>query len=366
MALKIAHVTSSMHTGGAERIALLLVSRLVQRGHDVTLVSLEEPRDGRLEVELREAGARVVRIPKTLHAFDKTLSMRVLSFFLRERFDVVHTHNPIPLIYAALPGRLSGARVVHTKHGPHPDTWQRVMLRRIGAASSHAFCAVSRATADFALSLHEVQAKKLHVVLNGTDLDRFRPDADARHATRAELAIPADAWVVGTVGRMAKVKNHPLLVRAMAPLLGETTRLVIVGHGDEAAATRALAEELGVARFCHFPGETRDVPRFVAAFDVFALSSDSEGLPLSLAEAMAAELPIVATSVGGVPKVVDDGETGILVPPNDDAALRHALARLEADRPLARLMARRGREVAHARYSAERMTDEYEALYRGD
>ena len=364
MSLSIAHVLSSMHTGGAERIALLIVSRLVRRGHRVSLVSLEEPPNGRLETELCEAGAHVVRVAKSPGRFDKALSVRLMSLFLRERFDVVHTHNPIPLIYAALPARLSGSRVVHTKHGPHPDTWQRLMLRRVGAASTHAFCPVSRATADFARELHEVRDHKVHVILNGTDLDRFQPDAVARAAMRDELGIPRDAWVTGTVGRMAKVKNQALLVRAMAPLLGPQARLVIVGDGDEATRTRELAAELGVAEYCHFPGETRDVPRYVSGFDVFALSSDSEGLPLSLAEAMAAERPIVATSVGGVPKVVDDGETGLLVPKGDEAALRGALSRLATDRALAALMGRRGREVALVRYSADRMTDEYEALYR--
>ncbi len=366
MSLKIAHVLSSMHTGGAERVALLLVERLVRRGHDVTLVSLEEPRSGRLEPEFLDAGAHVVRVEKALGLFDRTLSLRLLSFFARERFDVVHTHNPIPLIYGALPARLSGARAIHTKHGPHPDTWQRLMLRRIGAASTHAFVAVSAATADFALELHEVSAGKLHVVLNGTDLTRFVPSPELRARTRAELGIPADAWVVGTVGRMAAVKNQALLLRAVAPALDDERRLVVVGHGDLSEPTKRLAAELGVAGFTHFPGETRDVARYLAAFDVFALSSDSEGLPLSLAEAMACELPIVSTSVGGVPKVVDDGETGILVPKGDAEALRGALAKLETDRALAALMGRRGREVAHARYSAERMTDRYEALYRGE
>jgi glycosyltransferase involved in cell wall biosynthesis len=366
MSLKIAHVLSSMHTGGAERVALLLVERLVRRGHDVTLVSLEEPRSGKLETEFLDAGARVLRVEKSLGVFDRTLSLRLLSLFARESFDVIHTHNPIPLIYAALPARLSGARAVHTKHGPHPDTWQRLMLRRIGAAATHAFVAVSRATADFALELKEVSAAKLHVVLNGTDLARFVPDASLRAKTRAELGIPENAWVVGTVGRMAAVKNQALLVRAVAPMLGPEKRLIIVGHGDLAEPTRALAAELGVAAFAHFPGETRDVPRYLAAFDVFALSSDSEGLPLSLAEAMACELPIVSTAVGGVPKVVDDGETGLLVAKGDTEALRAALERLDRDRALASLMGRRGQEVAHARYSADRMTDRYEAIYRGE
>lgn len=362
--LKIAHVLSSMHTGGAERVALLCVERLVALGHDLTLVSLEEPPAGALGVEFEAAGARILRIPKRPGGFDKTLSARLYAAFLQEGFDVIHTHNPPPLTYAAVPARLSGARAIHTKHGPHPDSFARVMLRRIGAAATHRFVAVSPATADFARQLYEVLPWKLSVIQNGTDLARFKADPRARAATRAALGIPEGAFVFGTVGRMAEVKNHALLVRAAAPLLSDDTRLLIVGHGAEAERTRALAAELGVASFTHFAGETPRVPEHLAAFDVFALSSDSEGLPLSLAEAMGTSLPLVCTAVGGVPQVVDEGETGFLVPKGDVEALRDRLARFRRDPGLVREMGARARKVAEERYSVERMMREYLALYQ--
>lgn len=361
--MKIAHVLSSLHTGGAERVALLCVERLVKLGHDVSVVSLEEPVDGALGREFDTAGAQIIRVPKRAGGYDPGLSVRLLSTFLRERFEVIHTHNPPCLTYAALPARMSGARVVHTKHGPHPDTFARLMLRRIGAASAHSFVAVSPATAAFAKQLYEVLPWKLRVIQNGTDLKRFRPDAKARAATREKLGIPPDAFVIGTVGRMAPVKNQALMVRAAAPLLGPRTRLLIVGHGAEADRVKALAAELGVSAFAHFPGETPRVPEHLAAFDVFALSSDSEGLPLCLAEAMSVGLPMVCTAVGGVPQVVDEGETGFLVPSGDEAALRAAMSRFAQDPPLARLMGKRAQEVAAQRYSAERMLNEYLALY---
>ena len=362
--MKIAHVLSSTHTGGAERVALLICERLVAKGHRVTLVSLEEPRGGPLAREFEAADVRVQRIEKRQGGFDRSLSARILAFFLRSRFDVIHTHNPIPLIYAAGPARLSGARAVHTKHGPHPDAWQRLMLRRVGAAATHAFVGVSQSVADYALSIREVARSKVRVITNGTDTSRFKADAAARTIVRAELGLPQDAFVIGTVGRMATVKNHPLLVRAAAPLLGPRVRLVIVGGGAEAERTRALSTELGVGAFCHFPGETNDVPRYLAAFDVFALSSDSEGLPLCLTEAMSASLPLVCTAVGGVPALVKEGETGLLSPAGDHAAFSASLRRLLEDPDLRARFGRAGREVALARYSADRMTDDYLALYR--
>jgi glycosyltransferase involved in cell wall biosynthesis len=306
----------------------------------------------------------VLRIPKDPSGFDRSLSARLLWRFSRERFDVVHTHNPIPLIYAAIPARLSGSRVVHSKHGPHPDAAHRLWLRRAGAAAAHVFCPVSEATAEFARSIYEVDRQKIRVVENGTDLDRYRPDPDARRRTRSALGLGDEVKVIGTVGRMEAVKNQALLIRAAAPLLGERVRLVIVGGGSLSAPTRALAEQLGVAPHCVFTGERHDTAELYRAFDVFALSSDSEGLPLVLTEAMGAALPIVATSVGGVPKVVDDAATGLLVPSGDEAALRSALERVLCDESLAARLGARGREAALERYAVGRMVDTYEAIYR--
>lgn len=363
--LRIAEVLSSFHTGGAERVALLLADRLVRRGHAVTVISLEEFPAGPLASEFEAAGVRVLTQPKRQHGVDPHLPLELFKLLRSERFDVVHTHNPLPLIYAALPGRLSGARVVHTKHGAHPAPFKPLMLRRIGAASAHAFVAVSEATAAYSQELYEVAPWKLKVVLNGTDLERFRPDPAARRETRRTLGIPEDAYVFGTVGRLAAVKNQALLIRAAAPLLSPRVRLLIVGHGAELERLRAVVAEHSVTAFVHFAGETPRVAEHLAAFDLFALSSDSEGMPLSLTEAMGVALPMVSTSVGGVPKLIDDGETGLLVPAGDEGALRGALARLLEDRELGRLMGRRGREVAEARYSVEHMVDAYLKLYRG-
>jgi glycosyltransferase involved in cell wall biosynthesis len=154
-----------------------------------------------------------------------------------------------------------------------------------------------------------------------------------------------------------------LLVRAMAPLLSSQVRLVLIGDGEARAAVEAAVAALPDPRWVVMTGRRMDVPKLVHAFDVFALSSKSEGLPLVVPEAMAAGLPIVATAVGGLPSVVDDGETGLLVPV-DEAALANALAQLEGDRVRARTMGIKGREVALARYSHDRMVDSYLELYR--
>ncbi len=343
-------------------MAQLLVLRLRERGYRVIVVSLENPPAGSLTSGFEEAGIRVLRVPK-LPGVDVTLYARLLACFRREAVSVVHTHNPLPLIYAAAPARLAGARVVHTKHGPHPAAPLPMMLKRVGAASTHVFVAVSEATAAFSQKVHEVSSRKVRVILNATDLTKFSRDEAARARVRESWGVAPDTFVMGTVGRMAPEKNHGLLLRAAAPLLAEGAVLVIAGDGAERASSEALAKELGIFEQVRFLGEIRDVEAAMSGFDVFALSSHFEGLPMVLVEAMGASLPVVATAVGGVPKVVREGETGYLVPPGDEAAFSRALGAVREDRAQAARMGALGRDVAQQDYAIDRMVDDYLAAY---
>lgn len=357
----IVHVLSSFGVGGQERVALDLAIGQAARGHRVSVLSLAPPPDGAMAAEFAAAGIQVGRVPKR-GGTDLTLVPRLASALRGYRADVVHTHNPLPLIYGAPAARLVGAAAIHTKHGRNPGGRAHRLLRRVAAQLSHAFVAVSDTTAAQARELRDMPLGKLHTIPNGIRLDRYAPDAAARAAVRAELGL-GEACVVGTVGRLDQYKNQSLLVRAMAPLLSADVRLVIVGDGDARGDVEAAVAALGDrARWVTLTGRRMDVPRLVHAFDIFALPSKSEGLPLVVPEAMAARLPIVATAVGGLPSVVDEGETGFLVPV-DEAALTAALSTLVHDRPRAAAMGTRAREVALARYSHDRMVDAYLALY---
>src|SRR5262249_27138125 len=192
----------------------------------------------------------------------------------------------------------------------------------------------SDTTAAQARTGHDIAPERIHTIPNGIRLGRYAPDAEARAAVRVELGL-GDAWVVGTVGRLDQNKNQAMLVRAMAPFLAWGARLVIAGDGGARPGVEAAVAARPDPRWVVLTGRRMDVPRLIHAFDVFALSSRSEGLPLAVPEAMAAGLPIVTTGVGGLPTVVDDGTTGLLVPV-DEAALAAAFARLEADRDLAK------------------------------
>jgi glycosyltransferase involved in cell wall biosynthesis len=359
----IAHVLTSLCVGGGERMALGLASSQVRLGHRVLVVSLEEPPDGPLGSELEHEGIELERVPKRPTGWDPSLTVRLARRLAAHRASVVHTHNPLPLIYAAVAGRLCGARVIHTKHGAHPDRWHRICLRRLGAASTHAFVAVSAATAQAALELREVAPHKLRVILNGVDVERFARSPARRAKQRASWGVGERGCVIGTVGRMAAVKNHALLLQAVAPLLGRDVVLVIAGAGPERDRTAAQCRELGIEAHVRLLGEVSDVPGVLSGFDVFALSSQTEGMPMVLAEAMAASLPLVSTAVGGVPEMVDDGVNGYLVAAGDALAMRARLETLSRDPDHARRLGERGRERARQAFSLGRMTREYLAIY---
>ena len=360
--LSIVHVLSSYGVGGQERVALDLAIGQRARGHRVGVISLAPPPDGAMAEELSRAGAEVGRVPKKIRGVDPALVIRLARELRARKADVVHTHNPMPLIYGIPAARLIGAAAIHTKHGKNPSGRANQMLRRAAAQLAHAFVAVSDTTAVQAREKHEMPEGRLHVIPNGIRLDRYVPDSEARAALRVELGL-GDAWVVGTVGRLDSFKNQALLVRAMAPLLSSSVRLVIVGEGDARPEVEAANKELPDPKWVVMTGRRMDVPRVIHAFDVFALSSTTEGLPLVVPEAMAASLPIVATAVGGLPDVIDEGETGLLVPV-DQTALTDALRSLETNRELARAMGARGRVIALERYSHDRMVDHYLELYR--
>ncbi len=360
--MNIVHVLSSFGLGGQERMAVDLARAQRASGHRVMAVSLAPPPEGPLAETFLEAGVKALTVAKR-PGFDVTLPIRLGQLFVREGVEVVHTHNPQPLIYGAPAGRLAGAALIHTKHGRNPDSLRRRLLRRAAAQLVDAYVAVSPSTAAVARENHDCDEARLHVIANGIDVTAFTLGAGVRRGVRDELGIPRDAWVVGTIGRLAPEKDQAALVQAMAPLLDEKRRLVIVGDGAERMALEKLVHGLERGRFVHLTGVRRDPARLLAAFDVFALSSCTEGLPLVLLEAMAAGLPVVSTDVGGIGDVVQHERTGFLVPRTDMARFADELRRLYRDPDLARRIGMTARHAVRHAYSLERMASDYAALY---
>ena len=360
--LHVCHAVLRLDVGGLERVVLDLVRESGRDGHRATVLCLERP--GTLAQAAAELGARVICADKP-PGFRPELVGRIADLLRADRPDVLHTHQCGALLYAGRAARRAKVPVVvHTEHGKHyADRWRTRFLGRFAARAARRVFAVSE---DIRRELRDcgiVPPGKVACVPNGVDVDRFEV-TDHRTSLRREFGLPADVPVIGTVGRLTALKRQDVLLQGFARLQLPTARLLIVGDGPAREELVNLAARLGVTDRVVFAGYRERPERALAAMDAFALTSDSEGMPLAILEAWAAGKPVVATRVGGVPELIADGRTGLLFPAGDDAALARLLDRLLADPLLAARLGAAGRQTVRDRYDTRVMAATYLRHYR--
>lgn len=350
--------------GGAERFATVVAMKLDRERFDSVIVSTR-PSEGPLVDEVRAAGIRVVDFDRSSR-HDLRSWARVIAFLRRERIDVLHAHKHGSNVAGTIVGRAARVPVIVA----HEHTWSyegqrlRVLLdREIVGRGSDAFLAVSREDRRRMIEIEGVRPEKARFLPIGI----ATPPPPSGRDLRAELGIPGDAPVVGTVCAMRKQKALEVLVRAAAELAPAYPglRVLIAGAGPEEEGLRALARELGVEDTVRMLGFWRpaDVPDLLAALDVAVNTSDFEGSPLGVMEFMEAGVPVVATSVGGVPDLIDDGVHGLLVERRDHRGVADAIARLLRDRELAARLAEAGRERRRAEFDVDTTVRSLERLY---
>jgi glycosyltransferase involved in cell wall biosynthesis len=371
--LAVTHAVLTLDVGGMERVVLSLIRGGRSLGQEVSVLCLERP--GVLAPAAEAAGAKVVALGLS-GGRRRPGASRAIGEALRGLGpDVVHTHQIGALFHIGPTARRSGAPVVaHTEHGDHLSRAKAVRKARMrlvmALAARHAgrFFVVSAVISEAVAASGVVPGRKLAVVPNGIDTRAFAGDdlAAGAASVRAELGIPAGAPVVGTVGRLAEVKRQDVLIRGFAAALGRfpDARLLIVGDGPLRGELRQLAGSLGLADRAHFVGYRPHPERFLRAMDVFALTSRTEGMPLSILEAWAAGVPVVASRVGGIPGLVEHGRTGLLVDPGDPQALANALAGLLGDPSLAGRITDAARSRVSDEFGLDVMAATYEAHYR--
>jgi sugar transferase (PEP-CTERM/EpsH1 system associated) len=362
--LVVLHVVFSLDLGGLERVVVDLVREGEGLGQRVAVVCLQQP--GRLAPQVEALGARVACLGKPSGLHLRTMG-RMGTLLRTLRPDIVHTHQIGALFYAGPAGRLSGARaVVHTEHGKHyPGRFRTRLLARLAGRWAERFFCVSQDIATAAVALGIVPSRKVRVVPNGIDTTRFGQGGD-RTAVRRWLGLPPEAIVIGTVGRLDEIKRQDLLIRAFGVVRVRfpEVHLLLVGDGPRRDELRGLAEGLGLIDCVHFAGYQAEPERFLQAMDLFALTSRSEGMPLSILEAWAAGLPVVASRVGGLPELIAQGRTGLLFAPDDETELARALAELIGDPGRAQQIGARGRDRARSQFDVSVMAGRYDGHYR--
>jgi glycosyltransferase involved in cell wall biosynthesis len=357
--------------GGAEKLVFEFARRLDPARFKSYLCSTRAPEPARLEIavretrELRDAGVEVL-------ALDRPSSRsllpwaRLYALLRRERIDIVHAHMPRAAIPGSLLARLAGVPVVVShEHGSilYGHRLRRLLDRQVVGRCSDVVLAVSEWDRRNLVELGHLPASRLRVFRNG-----IQAPTGPVHELRGELS-PSGRTLIGSVGRLDPVKGYDDLIQAASRLRGEGRPVLtaIAGVGPDRDRLSRLIGELGLGDAVQLLGFRTDVPDLLHAFDVVVMSSHSEGAPLALIEAMAAGKPIVATSAGGVPELIEDGVHGLLVPPRQPAALAAAVARLLDDPELAAALGRAARKRQRTELdldvTIQRLQDLYLELY---
>lgn len=369
----VMHVIHHLHIGGMENGLVNLINRLPTESVRHAVVCVEDfgefrNRISRPDVEVfamhrSRVGAMHVR-------------RKIYALCRRLRPDIVHSRNQSGLD-ALIPSLLAGVPIrVHSEHGWDVDNlngerFKPALLRRLHSPFVTQYVTVSDNLAHFLTQRIGVKPDRIKRIYNGVDLGRFKPGPLSPTLDLPLSHVPQSGrFVVGTVGRLQRIKDQATLIRAVAALIArrpcarELVRLLIVGDGPERDDLTQCASQCGIAEIAHFAGARHDVAEWLRAMQVFVLPSLNEGISNTLLEAMASGLPTLATAVGGNPELIVDGQVGGLFAPGDVESLSQRLEAYWLDPTLLARDARAARARASTHFDLDGMVGRYGELYR--
>lgn len=362
--IRILFVNHSFATGGIETMIIDMIRLLPKEVFEPEVAVFEA--GGSLERILVEQGVPIHHLHKKA-GMDLELVTRLRRLIQHRNIAVLHSHNFSAWLYSALAAwSVGGIWHVHTEHSGVERSRRRYFAERLLSRFTNHVIAVSAHVLDVMTRDIGISPSRVSVIQNGVNTSRFTPDPMLRVQTRQNLELTEQDFVVGIVARLAPVKNHALLLRAFASFgidLPMRKKLLIVGDGAERAMLEDLSRQLGVDSITHFLGERRDTEALLNAMDVYVLSSISEGMNLTLLEAMSSGLPVVATAVGGNVEIVEHEISGFLVPVDNPLELGQRLQQLAVDRQLRQRLGSAGRASTVKRFSEQTMIDQYLSRY---
>ncbi len=369
---RVALVVSHLKGGGKEQCVVDLANTLSEGCFEPIVICLQT--SGALQDRIRHQGVKVISLDKR-PGNDLRLPFRLARVLRRERVDIVHSNNWGSLAESVLAAKCAGVRpIVHTQHGLEYEVAAsrletgrpfRTLVKRVAARSIGRIAAVSHEVREMIVREWRVPPEKVSVIHNGVLVTGRTIEEGERVEVRRQFGLSRDDYVIGSVGIFRPVKDFPTLVHAMAEVLPRlpNAKLVLVGDGPSRPEVEQAADRHGLRSAVRFLGMRQDVHDLLPLMDLFVLCSLSEGLSLSILEAMAAGLPVVATAVGGNPEIIDKSETGLLIPPRSPSETASAILSLSQDADRRRTMGRLARERVRSHFSVQRMASDYRNLY---
>lgn len=362
---KILHVVISMVVGGAERLVYDMVT--YPTFADVPPVVCCMDTVGELGERLRSKGY-TVHCKGRQPGLDISMIRWLRDIIVEENAEVVHAHQYSPLFYAAPAAFLAGrVKVVYTEHGrfyPDRKSWKRALFNPFLALGVAHLVSISEATAQAMALYDNFPRRKIKVVHNGIDCSCLNPPLD-KEAKRRELGLNGSCRIIGTAARLNSIKNIDMMLRVLKLVLQEVpdTVLIIAGQGEEEVRLKRIAVEMGIADQVKFIGLRFDLPEIYQLFDVFLLTSYSEGISVTLLESMASGIPSVVTDVGGNKEVVVEGKTGYLVPLDYDQGMSQIVCELLQNQDKASHIGSVARERVRGVFSVHGMIEAYMKIY---
>lgn len=363
----ICHVIHALGVGGAEVLVDVLVRQMNSEFRSVVAV-LDEIGD--IGHRLQADGFVVEHLHRQ-PGIDRGCARRLNAFAARENVALLHAHQYTPFFQAMLSRGLLGRRpVLFTEHGRHfPDlpSKKRALVNRCLLRKRDRLVGVGESVRQALIHNEGLPAKRVEVVYNGVDLKALAtPAPHARQCLRQQLGYAQKHFVAIQVARLHSLKDHQTALHAIdiARQQNPDVRLLIVGEGDQRAAIEDTIATRKLQQHVTLTGERSDIADLLATADAFLMSSISEGIPLTIIEAMAAGLPVVSTAVGGIPEMIQHGQSGFLAASGDAKALAEGLLNLRASADLRQRIAEKGRRIAEVKFSQSSMLRGYQDLYQ--
>lgn len=363
---RVLHITHSLNVGGLERVVVDLTKGFRENGHIVGICCLDGK--GVLGEAAEKTGISVISLNKR-PGLVWQLPFRIAKVIKQGDFDIVHTHNESGLVYGATAAVIARAsRLFHTEHGKEPEylnkkalqSVERLLLRRTNRVVT-----VSEDLRRRMVNSSGLNDERIVTIRNGIDVEEFF-HPEYRNEIRESLGIRTGSFLIGNIARLVSLKNHRFLLDVFSILLKECrqVRLVLVGDGPLREDLEDYAKKMGVWDSVLFLGERKDVPNLLAAFDLFVLPSLTEGLSITLLEAMASGTPVVASDVGGNPEIVEKGETGLLLPLGNTGEWIRCIKCLIEDPDKRKKFSERARVRVNKEFSLFAMVERYEEIYK--
>jgi glycosyltransferase involved in cell wall biosynthesis len=364
---RILHLISSSGFLGAENVVLELSKETVKEGYWVTIGIIENRNNLHMELadRAKEAGIKVQIFP-CRGRFDRRTISSIRSAISSEQPNILHSHGYKSNFYAWK--ALSGWNMpwIVTNHGKRVGmklkvyNWLNIFFMKKAAK----IVAVSQVLADEMIK-QGISSTKIVVIDNGVDLQRFT-DLRENNDLRKSFGLNGKNKIIGTVGSMTEEKGHIYLIEAASKVVDAypECRFLIVGDGGQRQFLEEKTAELGLNDKVIFTGSRRDVPEILSMLDIFVFPSLKEGLPMAVLEAMASKIPVVATSVGGIPKVLENGISGIIIQPKDSQSIADAIMRIIKNPDDTLLIAQKGFEKIRNDFLSGLMTNKYLNVYK--